>query len=239
MDNQHGEIPLPVGLEPDKQYHGVSGLGYARVVGGSQVRAGNEDQQFLRQQIPWATIPTLCCKTCVGRSAEEQAELEMCLMHSHSGGAGLFRYSSIPSLLVLVSLFHCSRHPCLPEQDIPTQPRGSGVIRSCIPRLHSAFSLRWDPCIGVGQGLLLPAGGPRAAPAAERKGGQPGAGSPAEPGRRCGGQSAALRLLARPRPTPEPLNIDGSGLGRGQRRLPASESVPSPLRRCQTPAGRD
>lgn len=115
-------------------------------------------------------------------------------------------------------------------------------IRSFTPRLHSALS-RDGVCAPVQrprrQELLLPAGRPRASPAAEGKGGQLGAGSPAGPGQRSGGQSSALRLLARPRPTPEPLNIDSSGPGRGQRPLPASESVPSPLRRCRTPAGRD
>lgn len=116
-------------------------------------------------------------------------------MHSHSGGAGLFRYSSIPSVLSLASLLHCSRHPCLPEKDtssLEVLEQFAPAFPDCTLPLAAMGSVpRFSARLG--QGLLLPAGGPRAARAAERKGGQLGAGSPAGPGQRCGGQSAALR----------------------------------------------
>lgn len=112
----------------------------------------------------------------------------MCLTHSHSGGAGLFRYSGIPSLPGVASLFHCSRHPCLLEQDtlLPASlpPRaghpGSASRSRSNSLLHSPTAFSRD---GVrvpvqrrgGTRLLCPAGEPGAVPAAERKGGQLGA----------------------------------------------------------------
>lgn len=142
--SQHGEpLCLLLQSQVSTQPPGARGLGNAGAVGGSQRRAVCEAQQSARQYRDSSgyAVPTPCCKTRVGRSAEEQAASWRCAscapfpqVQACSATPG------IPPLLALASPHHYSRHPRSPRHDTATQPGGPGAPRSYIPRLRSTLS---------------------------------------------------------------------------------------------------
>lgn len=202
--SQHGEpLCLLLQSQVSTQPPGARGLGNAGAVGGSRRRAVCEAQQSARQYRDSSgyAVPTPCCKTRVGRSAEEQAASWRCAscapfpqVQACSATPG------IPPLLALASPHHYSRHPRSPRHDTTTQPGGPGAPRSYIPRLRSTLSRDgvFAPVQRWGR-TRTPASSVRRAGAASagREEGRPGAGSPAEPGQCRSGPGAAPPGTAR------------------------------------------